>query len=159
LVVALLGALVAASALLAATALARRAPTRSEAKAIRAAVTRYERSSSSAIPRDSRITRIVVSTVDRRYALVTLRSPSAGTERALLRRGGVRRGRVAATRAKRRMTRQRQHTRHRRPGRPSRPASWRVLGAGPGAPGCSTAPAAVLTDLFGAAGSCAPNGY
>jgi hypothetical protein len=69
----------------AAPALAARAPTAVEARAIRLTVNAFVRMANSPAARDNRITRIRVSTVDRHYALVSLVSRTAGPSLAILR--------------------------------------------------------------------------
>jgi len=67
-------------------AVAKRAPTATEAKAIRAAVKAYIQKPGSPAAPDNRVRRIRVSTVDVRYALVTLNSASAGPSQMGLRK-------------------------------------------------------------------------
>lgn len=69
----------------AAPALAARAPTATEARAIRLTVNAFVRMKNSPAARDNRIVRIRVSTVDRHYALVSLDSRTAGPSLAILR--------------------------------------------------------------------------
>lgn len=133
-VLVLVAALVAAVA----PALAKRGPNRTERKAITTAVKRYIRASNSAAAPDSKIRKIAVSTADRRYALVTLSSTSAGPARALLHKGAI-----AKKKAKKK----------------SKPGAWRVIDYGSGAFSCSDAPGRVFRDLLGSSGACAPQGY
>jgi hypothetical protein len=68
-----------------APAFAARAPTPTEARAIRLTVNAFVRMSNSPAAKDNRVVRIRVSSVDRHYALVNLDSRSAGPALAVLR--------------------------------------------------------------------------
>ncbi len=65
-------------------ALAHRAPTKRERLAIDKAVNAYIHQRHSKAPSDAKIAKRIVSTANRSYALVTLRSHKAGKSRALL---------------------------------------------------------------------------
>jgi hypothetical protein len=110
-------------------ALAHRGPTRSERSAIVSAFNRYKRAHRSFVAKDSKVRSIVVSTVNRHYALVRIGSASSGPARALERKGTA------------------------------RGARWRVIDYGAGGFSCSDAPSKVFKDLFGRSGACLPGGY
>lgn len=65
-------------------ALAKRGPTASESKAIRAAMTAFISAKNSPAAKDNVVTRIFVSTIDPTYALVHTKSPTVGIAFALL---------------------------------------------------------------------------
>jgi hypothetical protein len=136
-------------------ALAKRAPTSSERKAIDAATVRYINATGSAAAPDDKIGMIRVSTVSSSYALVVLSSATQGPARALLHRTVPKKpakkpaakastARAAATRPEPSL---------------ASAAGWKVIDFGPGTFSCSAAPKAVFADLFGSASSCAPAGY
>ena len=78
--------LLVAAALVAPAALAKRAPTRAEASAIRRAVAAYVSRAGSPAAKDNRVVAIKASTVAAGYALARLESKAAGPSHALLHR-------------------------------------------------------------------------